>query len=303
MTTAVLTGTLQRVVSLPLPDRRVLAQWTAAGIAFALLFAGPIAKLATDWWVEPDAGHGLLLAPLAAFLAWKAGISPAARAQRVLGSSLLVVAVLLRYVGGLAAELFTMRTALVLAMFGLIVFYLGVRQLVHWWLPLTLFVLAVPLPVVVLSSIAFPLQLKASQMGAALLEWRHIPVLLNGNVIHLPGRTLFVTEACSGLRSLASLISLGVLIGGLWLKWPVNRLILVLLALPVAMVLNGIRVFLTGFLVYFVDPALGEGFMHMTEGWIIFVVAFGILGGLAWLLVQVEGLRARRIANREEVEG
>jgi exosortase len=152
-------------------------------------------------------------------------------------------------------------------------------------------VLAVPLPVVVLSSIAFPLQLKASQMGAALLEWRQIPVMLNGNVIHLPGRTLFVTEACSGLRSLASLLSLGVLIGGLWLKWPVMRMLLVLLAIPVAMMLNGVRVFLTGFLVYFVDPALGEGFMHMTEGWIIFVVAFLILGAIAWLLVQVENLR------------
>jgi exosortase len=224
-------------------------------------------------------------------------VAPNAKAQPVLGSSLLLVAVLLRYVGGLAAELFTMRTALVLAIFGLIVFYLGARQILHWWLPLTLFVLAVPLPVVVLSSIAFPLQLKASQIGAALLEWRNIPVFLNGNVIHLPGRTLFVTEACSGLRSLASLISLGVLIGGLWLKWPINRLLLVLLALPVAMVLNGIRVFLTGFLVYFVDPSLGEGFMHMTEGWIIFVIAFGILGAMAWLMSGVENLRKKEVQS------
>ena len=60
------------------------------------------------------------------------------------------------------------------------------------------------------------------------------------------------------------------------------------------MVLNGIRVFLTGFLVYYVDPSLGEGFMHLTEGWIIFVVAFAILGGFAWLLVQAEGLWRRR---------
>jgi exosortase len=289
MTTAALVGTLSR--SVPLPERRVLAQWTLAALAFAILYGGPIAKLARDWWVEPDAGHGLLLAPLALYLAWKRGIRDGAVGQRTLGAAMLLVAVLLRYIGGLAAELFTMRASLVLGIFGLIVFYLGARQLVHWWLPLSLFVLAVPLPVVVLSSIAFPLQLKASQMGAALLEWRQIPVMLNGNVIHLPGRTLFVTEACSGLRSLASLLSLGVLIGGLWLRWPLTRLLLVLLAIPVAMLLNGIRVFLTGFLVFFVDPALGEGFMHMTEGWIIFVVAFGILGGIAWLLVQIENFR------------
>jgi exosortase len=157
-----------------------------------------------------------------------------------------------------------------------------------------LFVLSIPLPVVVLGSIALPLQFQASRMGAAMLEWRHVPVLLQGNVIYLPGRTLFVTEACSGLRSLASLLALGVLIGGLWLRYPVARLLLVLLALPVAMVLNGIRVFLTGFLVYFVDPKLGDGFMHMTEGWIIFVVAFAILGGCAWAIAQAEQLIARR---------
>ncbi|MBA2671483.1 MAG: archaeosortase/exosortase family protein, partial [Gemmatimonadetes bacterium] len=66
---------------------------------------------------------------------------------------------------------------------------------------------------------------------------------------------------------------------------------------PVAMVLNGIRVFLTGFLVYFVDPSLGEGFMHLTEGWIIFVIAFAILGAMAWLMTRVENLRRKDVQS------
>jgi exosortase len=183
------------------------------------------------------------------------------------------------------------------ALFALVIYAWGVRQLVRWWLPVALLVLSIPLPAVVLGSLALPLQLKASQMGAALLEWRDVPVLLNGNVIRLPGRTLFVTEACSGLRSLTSLLALGVLIGGLWLRSPVSRGALVLLTLPVAMVLNGIRVFLTGFLVFFVDPKLGEGFMHLSEGWVIFVIAFGILGGLAWALAGTERVLSRRLAR------
>ena len=84
--------------------------------------------------------------------------------------------------------------------------------------PLALLVLSIPLPVVVVGSLALPLQLKASQLGAALLRWRHVPVAVAGNVIHLPGRSLFVTEACSGLRSLTALVALGVLTGGLWLR-------------------------------------------------------------------------------------
>jgi exosortase len=246
----------------------------ATAAAFALLFASPMSTLLRDLWTNPDAGHGMLLLPIAAYMAWKRGRAPTASAMPILGISILVLSVLLRYASGLAAELFTMRASMLGAAIGLVVFYAGLRQLVHWWLPLALVVLSIPLPAVVLSSLALPLQLKASQMGAALLEWRHVPTLLNGNVLHIPGQTLFVTEACSGLRSLTALLSLGVLIGGMWLKYPITRVLLIALALPVAVLLNGVRVFLTGFLVFFVDPKLGEGFMHMTEGWIIFVVAF-----------------------------
>lgn len=264
-----------------------------AGLAFLVLYWAPILKLGRDWWSDPDAGHGLLLAPLAVYLAVRSGIDRSARPGRVLGTALLTAAVVLRYVGGLAAELFTMRVSMVAALLGLVIFWYGARQVLHWWLPVALLALSIPLPAVVLGSIALPLQFQASRMGAALLQLRHVPVLLEGNVIHLPGRTLFVTEACSGLRSLASLLALGVLIGGLSLRTPLGRLLLVAIAIPVAILLNGVRVFLTGFLVYFVDPALGEGFMHLTEGWIVFVVAFALLGATAWVLVRAEGWLGR----------
>lgn len=265
-----------------------------AGLAFLVLYWVPMLKLGRDWWSDPDAGHGLLLAPLAGYLAFRVGIDRSARPHRGLGAALLAVAVVLRFVGGLAAELFTMRVSMMMALLGIVVFWLGLRQVLHWWLPVSLLALSIPLPAVVLGSIALPLQFQASRMGAALLHWRHVPVLLDGNVIHLPGRSLFVTEACSGLRSLASLLSLGVLIGGLSLRTPVGRLLLVAIAVPVAILLNGVRVFLTGFLVYFVDPALGEGFMHLTEGWIVFMVAFALLGATAWLLLHAEGALRRR---------
>jgi exosortase len=136
-------------------------------------------------------------------------------------------------------------------------------------------------------------------MGATLLQWRDVPVMLSGNVIHLPGQSLFVTEACSGLRSITALLALGLLMGGIWLRHPVSRGVLLALTIPVAMVLNGVRIFLTGFFVYFVDPALGEGVMHYTEGWALFVVAFLILGGVSSVLVALErAIRRRARAHR-----
>jgi len=264
-----------------------------AGLAFLLLFWEPLRTLARDWWTDPDAGHGLLLGPLAIWLAWRRGLAGGipgeAGGHRVTGLVLLAGAVVLRYLSGLAAELFTMRLSMMGAGFGLVVFLWGWRQLRAWWLPALLLVLSIPIPDVVLNSLAFPLQLKASQGGAALLEWRQVPVRVAGNVILMPGQTLFVTEACSGLRSLTALIALGTLVGGLWLRRPWTRILLVLGTLPVAMALNSVRIFLTGFLVYYVSPGLGEGFMHYSEGWAIFTVAFGVLGGLAWVLSRAEG--------------
>jgi exosortase len=251
--------------------------------------------LGQDWWGNPDAGHGLLLFPVALYLAWKRGLVAEPAPQRALGLAVLAGSVLLRYLSGLAAELFTMRMSLIGAAMGLLVYAYGVRQLLRWWLPALLIVLSVPLPVVVMGSLALPLQLKASQWGAALLELRHVPVRLAGNIIQLPGRSLFVTEACSGLRSLTSLVALGLLVGGVWLRTPWARLLLVLLAVPVAMVLNAVRIFLTGFFVFYVDPSLAEGFMHYTEGWVIFVVAFAILGAGAAGLAALER-RLRRAA-------
>lgn len=280
--------------------RAALAPIAVAGLAFLVLYWRPIVTLGSDWLHDPEAGHGLLLAPLAVYMAWKRGRVPDAVAQPLLGLTILIAAVLMRYVSGLAAELFTMRMSLLGALGGVIVMHSGLRQLKHWWLSVSLVLLSVPIPAVVLGTLALPLQLLASQMGASLLEWRQIPVMLSGNVIHIPGQALFVTEACSGLRSLTALLALGVLVGGLWLRYPVSRLLLLAVTIPVAVMLNGLRVFLTGFLVFFVDPKLGTGFMHMTEGWVIFVVAFAILGATAWVVSAAESLwRRHRLAGAD----
>ncbi len=272
---------------LPAPSVRRLAigaPMVLTLMAFGLLFAKPAALLVRDWLNQSEAEHGLLLAPVAIYLAWKSGVHEQAAQNRGLALLMLVVAVLVRYASDLAAELFTMRMSMMLAIAALVVWSWGLRQVLHWWLPFTLLGLSVPLPQVVLNAITVPLQFTASKIGAGLLMWREIPVLLTGNVIRIPGHELFVAEACSGLRSLTALLSLGVMLGGIVLRTPISRAILFGLAIPVAVAINGVRIFMTGFLMLFVDPKMGEGFMHLSEGWLMFVVAFAILGGLAWAL-------------------
>lgn len=257
--------------------------------AFLALFWAPFSNTARAWWTNPDAGHGLLLAPLAIILAWRRGVSADARPQPILGLLVISSAVMLRYLSALAAEVFTMRLSMLGAAVGLVIYAWGIRQLLRWWLPATLLLLSMPLPEILLSSLALPLQFQASRMGAALLRFRHVPVLLAGNVIHLAGgHQLFVTEACSGLRSLSALIALGLLMGGVWLRTVPGRVSIMLLAVPIAMVLNAVRVFATGFSVHYVDPALGEGVMHFTQGWVMFGAAFAVLSATCWVVSTVE---------------
>ncbi|MBL0169339.1 MAG: exosortase/archaeosortase family protein [Gemmatimonadaceae bacterium] len=276
-----------------------LAAHGLTAIAFILLFAKPAQLLADAWWNDPNSGHGLLLAPLSVWLAYRAGIRKDARPQLVLGLLLLVLAVALRYAADLAAELFVMRCSMILALGGLVVWHAGFRQLMHWRLPFTLVSLSIPIPEVILNTVALPLQFMASEIGASLLRWRHIPVMLSGNVIRIPGQELFVAEACSGLRSLTALLSLGVLMGALFLRlWPL-RLLLVALTIPVAILINGFRVFLTGFLVLYVSPDMGQGFMHTSEGMVMFGGAFLLTALLTWALGGLErlGLRGREMAT------
>lgn len=276
-------------VRLHLPSRPVEgAAVLVTASAFLLLFAQPMANTARSWWTNPETGHGLLLAPLALWLAWRQGVRREARPNEAIGLILLVVAVAARYVSALAAEAFLGRASMALAVLGLVVYAWGWRQVLAWWLPASLLALSMPLPEVITGALALPLQLKASSLGAALLSWRGIPVHLDGNVIRLPGHDLFVTEACSGLRSLTALLSVGVLLGGVMLRHPVSRISAVALAIPVGVVVNGVRVFITGFLVAFVDPSLADGFTHLTEGWLLFLVAFAILGGLTWVITRIE---------------
>lgn len=259
-----------------------------AAVAFVALFRVPAVTLARDWWSDPEASHGLLLGPLAFFLAWRKGLLRSPRPWPIVGLALLCAAVALRFLSALAVEPFTMRLSLFGAMGALVIAFRGPRQLLHWWLPTALLVLSIPLPQMVLAKLALPLQLRASAIGATLLEARSVPVVLSGNIIQLPGRSLFVAEACSGLRSLTALLSLGLLMGGVFLERGWTRAVILAITIPVAVLVNGIRVFLTGFLVFFVDPAFGQGFMHFTEGWALFMFSFLLVGSATWLLSGIE---------------
>lgn len=267
------------------PRLRVTPMTGATIAAFLACFLPVIIDLVRAWLNIPDAAHGILIAPVALWLAWRTGVASDVRPSRWVGGATLVLAVFLEVVGRTAGVATVPRVALIIAFVSLTLWYAGWRQVMAWWLPFILLALTVPLPESIIAAITLPLQGIAARLGASLIAWRHIPVVVSGSIIRLPGHTLFVSEACSGLRSLTALVSMAILIGALLLRKPLSRVLMLIAAVALAIVVNGVRVFLTAFLVFFVDPKLGEGFMHLTEGYLLFLVSLAILAGVTWLFM------------------
>ena len=187
---------------------------------------------------------------------------------------LILIGLLTFAAGSLAAELFLTRLSIVVVAAGTILFLWGPAHLKHLAFPLALLPLMVPLPALIFNQIAFPLQLVASRLGETTLAAAGIPVLRDGNVLELPNITLAVAEACSGIRSLISLITLAIVLAYFTERRPIGRAVIILSAVPIAIVANAFRVAGTGFTSHWLGPRIAEGFFHGFSGWLVFAVAF-----------------------------
>jgi exosortase len=190
-------------------------------------------------------------------------------------------------VGRLGVELMNMRVSFVFALIGIVLLLLGRQVFRILAFPLCFLFLMVPLPQSLVNPVAFPLQLIAADWAVQVLYYLHIPALREGNIIHLPNTTLFVAEACSGLRSLMALITLGVVFAYFFRKSWGERIIIVLSAIPIAIVVNAMRVTITGILTYRFGEKAAEGAIHEFQGLITFGAAFLLLLGEAWLLAKL----------------
>jgi exosortase len=247
--------------------------------SFVALFHGVITKLVVDWGANENYSHGFLIVPLAAYFAWerRAQLRGARLRASWFGAIIVTGSVAVMVAGVLGAELFLTRMAMIGVLAGSTLFVLGPDCFRILAFPLGLLLLMVPLPAIVFNQIAFPLQLLASRAGEAALSAAQIPVYRDGNVIVLASATLEVAEACSGIRSLVSLLALGIVYGYFTDRRQAVRIALALATVPIAIAANALRVAGTGIAAHFVGAAAAEGFLHTFSGWLMFVAAFGML--------------------------
>lgn len=239
------------------------------------------------WRTNPDYSHGLVVVPLALYFAY--GKTPQLRRAKLEGSwwgvAVLAAGVGSVCIGELGGLLTALRSGYVLTLMGLVLLLAGQRVFKILLFPMMFLFLMVPLPQSLVNIIAFPLQLVAAGWAVGSLQSFGIPALLEGNIIHLAHTQLFVAEACSGLRSLMALLTLGVVLAQFFRAGRiVQQSILVASAIPIAIVVNAVRVSLTGVLTHNFGREAATGMIHEFQGMITFSMAFVLLLGEARLL-------------------
>lgn len=275
-------------------DRRTLTVGLALCAAIGLLYGGVLSSLVRQWATDDNYSHGFFVLPLALYFAWerRAALAAAPFESSRLGLVLIVGSLFVWIAGLLGSELFLTRVSMIGVIAGTVWFVWGSRHVRILAFPICFLLLMIPLPAIVFNQLAFPLQLLASQVGESTIVAAGIPVLREGNVLHLPARTLEVAEACSGIRSLVSLVMLAVVLGYFTGMGTGGRVALALAAVPIAILANATRVAGTGLAAQWIGPEAAEGFFHTFSGWLMFVVAF-----VGLLLVQqvLSRIRARLV--------
>ncbi len=267
-------------------ETKSLVQVVIILAAFTILFSNTIAKLVHDWSTNDNYSHGFLVPFIAAYMIWqkKDQLSQVQTGHCRVGFLTVFLGMCIFVVGNVGAELFIMRTAIVITIVGICLSYLGYRNTAVIAVPLLYLLFMIPLPAIIWNKIAFPLQLLAASLTENVVQMLGIPLLREGNVLHLPNTTLEVVDACSGLRSLTSLFALSAAASymarlNLFSKW-----ILFLSAVPIAIIVNIVRLTSTAYLALAIGPEAANGFLHDISGFLSFAGAMVLLFGLYTLL-------------------
>jgi exosortase len=258
-------------------------------VVLLLVYLPALYDLVIEWYEDDNYSHGFLVPLVSLVLVWKKRRQLLSAVRQVDRKGLLVVlaGLGLFVVANGAAEYFTLRFSLVVTLFGLTYFLFGKEVVKLTWFSFFFLVFMIPIPYVLYYSATFPMQTLATKITVGVLDALGMGVIRQGNVIHISGYSLEVAEACSGIRSLVSLLALGALYAYLTQKRFSAQLILFLSSIPTAVIGNVFRVFLTALIIYTLTDRVTEEPWHSLMGMSVFVVAFVLLFLVGALLRRV----------------
>ena len=272
------------------PYRTTLLKAAIIVACLVILYFSVLQGLVSDWLRLPDFSHGFLIPIVSFYFVYerRKELSALNRSSNWIGLPLFLFGIVLLLLGNLATEYFTMRFSILVVLGGIILFLLGREFFKTLLFPIVFLIFMIPIPSVLMDRITFPMQLFASKVAAKSLYLVGIPALREGNIILLANTSLEVAEACSGIRSLISLLALSVVFAYFSQNSTWKRILLVLSTFPIAIIANAARVTGTGVLAHYYGDKVAQGFFHGFSGWILFVIAFVCLFLLGTVLSRVK---------------
>lgn len=272
------------------PANKSCAVIKRMALSHTLLFIGiiigfiaaylPVAiQLVHAWATSDDYSHGFFIIPIALYITWQKRKKLAA--IRIdpswLGCPLIIFSLTVYFLSYYAGVQTICSLTIVPLWAGIVLFLFGWPMLRALLFPLLLLVFMVPVPAQIYSSLTVPLQIIVTKISVNLATAMGVPIFSEGNVIHLPERTLEVAEACSGLRSLVTLLVLSFVFGYFTLHSNVLRGVLFVSAIPVAIVVNVVRVLVIVISFYYLNFDLTKDNVHFWFGLAIFLLASAII--------------------------
>jgi len=263
----------------PSAEKSITGTWFTVVLLSTLvviLYAPVLSSLARQWWDDPNYSHGVFVPLFAIYILWHERDRWRALPHHPsnFGFAIILCAIGLRVLGTLGAELFTARLSLLILISGVVIFLVGFRVLRAIAFPIGYLLFMIPLPAIVYYQLTLPLQLCASRLGASGLVTLGIHTVREGNLLILPNCTLNVVEACSGIRSLLSLLAAVVAYGYLAEVSTWKRAALAVASIPIAIATNGLRLVATGVLSFHFGPNVDSGLVHLVLGVFFFALAF-----------------------------
>lgn len=243
------------------------------------MYAESLAYLVSRWLGTEDYSHGIFVPFISGYLIWQSRhhLSKISKEKSWWGLAVMALGLVLYVVGELSTLFVVLHVSLWVVLVGLAIALLGIRGAKAIAFPLGYLLTAIPLPTFFYASLSSKLQLWSSSLGVGCLQLVGVMAFREGNVIDLGPVQLQVVEACSGIRYLFPLTSLALLCAYLFKDTMWKRVVIVLSSIPISIVLNGFRIGMIGVLVELYGKGAAEGFYHLFEGWVIFMVSLGLL--------------------------
>jgi exosortase len=267
-------------------DKKTIWKATFLALLFIGLYYQIIFFMVKAWYTDSDYSHGFLIPFISAYIIWtnREKIFTIRIKPDNLGILVLFLGLSVYILGITGAEFFTMRFSMIPVILGIVYYLCGREMVKSVLLPVGFLVCMIPIPEILFNIVAFPLKLLAANIATNIIQFVSIPVVRDGNIIHLTDMSLEVADACSGIRSLMSMIALGVAYAYLFQKSMLKRTILVLCIVPITIITNVARVTGTGILSHYVGPSAASGFFHEFAGIVVFLVAFAMFISVATIL-------------------